>query len=120
MRAARLALLTILLGVSPSSAEGAPLKPITLSIYPQHFGFAPLDLRVQVVVPRHAANRLVTVFTDGGDYVRASQWDLEGENAPAIVSFYWKALTEGEYVITAELYGSHGMRGRDQTTLSVK
>lgn len=94
-------------------------QPITLTVYPR-FAMAPTRLSIQVHVPRDPANRVVRVETDGGDYVRASAWELEGEHAPTVFTVDWPNVPEGEYLILASVLSATAIRGTDRVSVSVR
>lgn len=95
------------------------LKPVTIRVWP-NVANGPVDLHLELHVPRDPANRVVQVNTDGGSFARSSAWELEGERAPAIFTVWWRAIPPGDYEITARLFGVADLRGADSTWVTVR
>lgn len=97
----------------------AASQPLTLTVTPR-IAHAPATLNLVLRVPPHADNRVLTVGTDGGDYVRSSGWELEGEQAHGQFHVEWRNVPEGEYAVIAYLHSSTSVRGRQQVQVTVR
>jgi hypothetical protein len=80
---------------------------------------APADVMVTVRVPADADNRSLTIQADSGEYLRSSTIELDGEYEAYAHQFWLKNLPEGEYVLTAQVRGTNGVRAKAALTLSV-
>ena len=55
-------------------------------------------------------NRALEVVAESSEFYRSSQVQLEGEHAPAMITFEFRGLPGGEYVVYAVLTDSVGRR----------
>lgn len=80
----------------------------------------PANVLLQVVVERHADNRLLMITVDSGAFYWSSQRQLDGQDGPYLSVFTCKALPAGEYEVYASIVGSDGkVRGRASSRIVV-
>ena len=80
---------------------------LTIAVSPLQ-SFAPTTLMVRVRVPPDDANRALEVSADSGDYYRSSRIQLNGRDAPRIVTLEFRGLPGGEYQIRTTLVDGAG------------
>jgi hypothetical protein len=68
----------------------------------------PANVLLQVMVERHADNRLLMVSVDSGTYYWSSERQLDGESGPYLSVFNCRELPAGEYEVQASIVGSNG------------
>jgi hypothetical protein len=68
----------------------------------------PANVLLQVMVERHADNRLLTVIVDSGTYYWSSERQLDGESGPYLSVFNCRELPAGDYEVEASIVGSNG------------
>jgi hypothetical protein len=85
----------------------ATTSPIALKLS-QYVGFAPLTVRVSVVVPHDKDNRQVCVALEGDTgYSRSSCYE-HLEDAPLQTLIWWRDLPAGNYSAVGELTRAGG------------
>jgi hypothetical protein len=104
-----------LLGLALASEKAVEIR--------SRHAFIPSDASVDylVVVPQHPDNRrlvFAAVDTEDGNEVRRTEVELDGAHAERSRWFRWR-LPTGRLQLIAGLYGVHGLRGRDSTTVCV-
>jgi hypothetical protein len=70
--------------------------------------FEPANVSVQVVVDRHADNRLLTVVIDSGAFYWSSERQLDGQEGPYLSVFTCRELPAGEYAVQASVRSADG------------
>ncbi|MBI2834427.1 MAG: hypothetical protein HYX76_08375 [Acidobacteria bacterium] len=106
----------LLIGAQTATADA----PVSL-LLPQRIAPAYSDVFVTARVPRHTDNRLLRVQVDNGDtFLRATDFQLDGEEAPIAYQVQWRDLPQGDYAVTAVVIGTQGIRGRTETTLKLR
>lgn len=94
------------------------LKPITLTVTPR-LAVAPVKkVTIRVIVPPHPDNRKLRIEVSGEAFV--SELDLEGADADPVFVREWLRPEAGEYQVAAAVYGIHGLRGLERTTVTIK
>jgi hypothetical protein len=71
---------------------------------------APSNLHIRARVVPDAENRALEVVAESGEFYRSSQIPLEGERAPATITFEFRGLPGGEYQVYGILTDSGGHR----------
>jgi hypothetical protein len=101
----RLAILLcgFLLSVTPLGG-GESLK---MSVSPEQ-SFAPANLFVRLGIEPDAANRIVEVVAESGDFYRSSQVALEGEGGPRTVILQFRNLPGGSYEVRGVVTDNQG------------
>ena len=79
----------------------------------------PAYVTVRVTVEADPDNRILEVVAEGPDFRRSSQIPLDGERAPRVNVFEFRALPTGVYEVSGTLVGSNGTRARMARTLVV-
>ena len=82
-------------------------EPITMRVSPA-VAFAPANLIVRATIAADSENRAVVVTADSADFYRASEMQLNGEQAPRTNTFEFRSLPPGSYEVRAILIGSDG------------
>ena len=82
-------------------------EPITMRVSPA-VAFAPANLIVRATIAADSENRAVVVTADSADFYRASEMQLNGEQAPRTNTFEFRSLPPGSYEVRAILLGSGG------------
>jgi len=82
-------------------------EPITMRVSPA-VAFAPANLIVRATIEADSENRAVVVTADSADFYRASEMQLNGEQAPRTNTFEFRSLPPGSYEVRAILIGSSG------------
>jgi len=80
---------------------------LTLRVSPA-VSFAPANLVVRTMIAADAANRAVEIVAESEDFYRASEVQLDGENAPHTSQFEFRNLPPGSYEVKATLLDSRG------------
>jgi hypothetical protein len=65
--------------------------------------FAPADLVVRTTVESDARNRAVEIVAESADFYRASEMQLDGDNAPRTTTVVFRSLPRGTYRVTATI-----------------
>ena len=63
--------------------------------------FAPANLTVKATVEADARNRTITVIAESDEFYRASEIQLDGDQAPRTSTFEFRSLPSGNYRVTA-------------------
>jgi hypothetical protein len=126
VRAARLALLTILLGISPSSAAGnvitldacvgATIKKPTPKC--AAVGLAPVTVLLRMRITAHLENRAIEIRTSDGSY--EASIPVEGDNSDPIYLREWRIDSEGDREVAAYLVTTQGITGMARRRLTIR
>ena len=100
------ACLIALLITTPALSAGSNEK-LTLRVTPA-VAFAPANLIVRTMIIADPQNRAVEVVAESPEYYRASEIQLNGEDAPRTTTFEFRSLPPGTYEVRAKLYGPSG------------
>ena len=92
--------------------------PLTMHVYPSGI-VEPVNIRVELLVPRHSDNRVLAVSAQGESFARSSAWDIPGQYAPVVYAVEWRAFPAGTYLVTAELRGIKTVRWLMRQPLTV-
>jgi hypothetical protein len=92
-----------------ATTVGAANESLSMRVSPAT-AFAPANLVIRTRVEPDAANRAIEVIADGGDFLRSSMMQLEGDHAPKTSVFEFRSVPPGEYQVTASLIGADGKR----------
>jgi hypothetical protein len=84
--------------LSAISASGG--EQLRIAVSPAQ-SFAPSNLNIRARMVPNADNRALEVVAESGEFYRSSQITLEGERAPATITFEFRGVPGGEY----EVYG---------------
>jgi hypothetical protein len=71
---------------------------------------APADLRIYIVLERHAENRLLRVSAESSDFFRSSDVQLDGEGSARVTILNFRDLPPGSYDVKAEVIGADGRK----------
>jgi len=94
-------------------------EPITMRVSPA-VAFAPANLVVRATIESDSQNRAVVVTADSADFYRASEVQLDGEQAPRTNTFEFHSLPQGSYEVRATLIGASGRpRGMVRQSINV-
>jgi hypothetical protein len=108
--------LSTLLLTSISASGGEQLK---IAVSPA-YSFAPSDLRIRVRVPPNAQNRALAVAAESGEFYRSSQVQLDGDHAPATITFEFRGVPGGDYEVSGVLIDTMGrQRAIDHQSVAV-
>ncbi len=88
----------LIFGAGPIGAD----QRLTLKISPA-VAFAPANLIIRTVVESDARNRAILLVAESPDFYRASEVQLDGDQAPRTTTFEFRSLPSGTYRITATL-----------------
>lgn len=97
----------MLLCVCLFALTGRSDERLTLRLTPP-VDVAPAVLTVHTTIERSPDNRMLEVLVESPDYLRSSQFSLNGDLAARTHLLVFKGLPEGRYSITATLSGDHG------------
>ena len=100
-------MLAAILGLTGMSVSGG--EQLRLAVSPAQ-SFAPSNLNIRARVVQHAENRSLTISAESEDFYRSSQVQLEGDHAPATITFEFRGVPSGEYVVSGVLTDSLGRR----------
>jgi hypothetical protein len=96
--------LAVFLMTSVATSGGEQLK---IAVSPA-MSFAPANLNIRARVVPNAENRLLTVVAESGEFYRSSQVQLEGEQTPAMITFEFRGVPDGDYLISGILVDGGG------------
>jgi hypothetical protein len=71
---------------------------------------APTNLNIRARVVPSAQNRALQVVAESGEFYRSSEIQLEGEHAPATITFEFRSVPSGDYMVHGTLIDSAGRR----------
>src|SRR5688572_21136226 len=108
-------LLAIFLVPPPPAMGGARLD---MRISPP-VSLEPAYVTVRVTVEADPNNRTLEVVAEAPEFRRSSQISLDGERAPRLNVFEFRALPTGVYEVSGTLVGANGARARIARTLVV-
>jgi hypothetical protein len=100
-------MLTAIVALTAISASGG--EQLRLAVSPAQ-SFAPSNLNIRARVVPNAENRSLTIIAESEDFYRSSQVQLEGDHAPATITFEFRGVPSGEYLVSAALTDSLGRR----------
>jgi hypothetical protein len=90
-----------------STLRAGVAEKLTMRVTPA-VAFAPANLIVRAMIVADAENRAVEIIAESNDYYRASEVQLDGENAPRTSTFEFRSLPPGNYAVKARLLDSSG------------
>jgi hypothetical protein len=88
----------LILTTGPLGAD----QRLTLKVSPA-VAFAPANLIVRTMVEADERNRAIAIVAESPDFYRASEVQLDGDQAPRTTTFELRSLPSGTYRITATL-----------------
>lgn len=99
--------IAFLASLSALLAAGNP--PVRVDITPR-VGIGPVkEVRIRATVEPHADNRLLRIVIDNGEtYLRSSDYQLDGLDAPRTHSLELKNVPGGNYLVVAAVFGPGG------------
>jgi hypothetical protein len=100
-------MLSTIFALNAISASGG--EQLRLAVSPAH-SFAPSNLNIRARVVPNAENRALTIVAESEDFYRSSEISLEGEHAPATITFEFRGVPGGEYRVSGVLTDSVGRR----------
>ena len=100
-------MLTTIFALTAITASGG--EQLRLAVSPAQ-SFAPSNLNIRARVVPHADNRALTIVAESEDFYRSSEVLLEGDHAPAMITFEFRGVPGGEYLVSAVLTDSVGRR----------
>jgi len=110
-------LTALLLVISTSATADRGIASIRVT---PAMSLEPANVLLQVVVERHADNRLLMVTVDSGAFYWSSERQLDGQDGPYLSVFICRELPAGEYEVNASIIGSDGkVRGRASNRIVV-
>src|SRR5437773_7163018 len=90
-------MLSTIFALTAISASGG--EQLRLAVSPaQSFGPSNLNIRARVVP--NADNRALTIIAESDDFYRSSQISLEGDHAPATITFEFRAVPGGDFIVS--------------------
>jgi hypothetical protein len=107
MRLAGLLFVFLLSSAVPFSASEA----LTMRVSPA-VSLAPAYLTVQTMVKSDADNRTLEITAESSEFFRSSEIQLDGQYAPRVSVFEFRALPAGLYRVRGILRGAHGERAK--------
>ena len=105
-----------ILMLTGSLRAGADEK-LTMTVSPA-VAFAPATLVVRARIETDSRNRTFQIVAESSDFYRASEVQLDGDNAPVTNTFEFRSLPSGTYEIKATVLDSGG-QARAQARSSV-
>ena len=115
-RAAALAVL--IASLLPGATGLTAHEKVSLRVTPS-ISQAPAYVKVIARIERDAANRLLQVSADSGEFFRSSTINLEGADAPSVTEIALKNLPKGEYTISVVLVDNLGRKSMAQRSVLV-
>jgi hypothetical protein len=100
-------MLSTIFALTAISASGG--EQLRLAVSPAQ-SFAPSNLYIRARVAPNAENRALEIIAESGEFYRSSQISLEGERAPAMLTFEFRGVPGGEYLVYGVLTDSAGHR----------
>lgn len=80
------------------------LSPLQIKVNPSHFGIAPQDIKIELIIPRSDLNLYTCVVWDSAEGDAGSScWEMLGSAEPVTKQFWIKSLSAGEYDIEVTL-----------------
>jgi len=98
---------TAILALTAISASGG--EQLRLAVSPAQ-SFAPSNLNIRARVVPNTENRSLTIIAESEDFYRSSQVELEGDHAPAMITFEFRGVPGGEYLVSGVLTDNAGHR----------
>ena len=109
----------VLLACTLWMSMAAAAEPVVDLKIRGHVLTAPATLMVTVRISPDSRNRSLAITADSADFVRRSTIELDGAEEPPVHQMSFKDLPEGDYVVTAEVLGTDGVRGYSNVDLRV-
>ena len=100
-------MLSTILALTTISASGG--EQLRVMVSPAQ-SFAPSNLNIRARVAPNVENRTLTIVAESEDFYRSSQISLEGDQAPAMMTFEFRGVPCGEYLVSGVLTDSMGRR----------
>jgi len=82
-------------------------EPLTMAVSPVQ-SFAPTNLTIRVHLEPDADNRALVVVAESGEFYRSSRIQLDGVDAPRMISLEMRNLPGGTYDVRGALINSTG------------
>jgi len=98
-------MLSTIFALTALSASGG--DQLRLAVSPAQ-SFAPSNLTIRARVVPHADNGALTIVAESENFYRSSEISLEGDYAPATITFEFRGVPGGEYLVTGVLTNSLG------------
>ena len=100
-------ILSALITVATVSASGN--DALRLAVSPKQ-AFAPSNLTIRARVVPDPANRMLEVVAESGEFYRSSRTQLDGDQAPAMITFEFRGVPGGDYIVSGTLIDDMGRR----------
>jgi len=100
-------MLSALLTMATVSASGN--DALRLAVSPKQ-AFAPSNLNIRARVVPDSSNRMLEVVAESGEFYRSSKTQLDGDQAPAMITVVFRGVPGGDYVISGTLIDDQGRR----------
>jgi hypothetical protein len=100
-------LLSTILALTTMSANGD--AQLRLAVSPAQ-SFAPSNLNIRARLVPSPENRALMIIAESDEFYRSSQIALEGDHAPATITFEFRGVPGGDYIVSAVLTDSVGRR----------
>ena len=84
-------------------------EPLTVRVSPA-VAAEPAVLKVVAVVELDDRNRFLEITAQSDNYLRRSQIQIEGQDAPRVWDVEFRDVPRGQYQVTATLTGTGGRR----------
>ena len=100
-------MLSTIFALTAISASGG--EQLRLAVSPAQ-SFAPTNLNIRARMVPNPENRALTIVAESDEFYRSSQVSLEGDHAPAMITFEFRGVPRGEYIVSGVLTDSLGRR----------
>ena len=100
-------MLSTIVVLATISANGN--EQLRLAVSPAQ-SFAPSNLNIRARMVPNPENRALTIVAESDEFYRSSQVSLEGDHAPATITFEFRDVPGGEYTVSGVLTDSLGRR----------
>lgn len=100
-------ILSALITMATVSASGN--DALRLAVSPKQ-AFAPSNLNIRARVVPDPANRMLEVVAESGEFYRSSRTQLDGDQAPAMITFEFRGVPGGDYIVSGTLIDDMGRR----------
>jgi hypothetical protein len=100
-------MLTAIFALTAMSVSGG--EQLRLAVSPAQ-SFAPSNLNIRARLVPSAENRSLTIIVESEDFYRSSEVPLEGDCAPAMITFEFRGVPGGEYLVSGVLTDNAGHR----------
>jgi hypothetical protein len=100
-------MLSAFLALTTLSVSGG--EQLRIAVSPAQ-SFAPSNLYIRARVAPNAENRALTIIAESEEFYRSSEVSLEGDHAPAMITFEFRGVPGGEYLVHGIVTDSAGHR----------